>query len=99
LDGVADAAVGRCPPARYFFLYRGLDAAGNVGTARLEVAVVTRSVVTLAVTRPADGGYGSTLEDAQTLAARVADSATAENAACRAALVQQLAPIFSGVRR
>jgi hypothetical protein len=65
-----------------------------VGTARLEVAVVTRSVVALALARPADAG---TLEDSQLQAALVADAATPENFFFRERLVRQLAPIFSGV--
>jgi hypothetical protein len=77
-------------PGRYAFLFSAADAAGNVGTARLRVAVVTRS--TFSFVRVA-ASNATTPQEAEAEAEALADAASVTNVAFRAQLAAQLTSV------
>jgi hypothetical protein len=77
-------------PGRYAFLFSVADAAGNVGTARLRVAVVTRS--TFSFVRVA-ASNASSLQEAEAEAEALVDAASATNVAYRGELAALLTSV------
>ena len=87
---LSQAVAGLCVPGRYAFLFSAADAAGNVGTARLRVAVVTRS--TFSFVRVA-ASNASSLQEAEAEAEALVDAASATNVAYRGELAALLTSV------